>query len=291
MAKLRVTAPGATKMKKAGQKIVVVTAYDFPMAVLADAAEVDMILVGDSLGMVVLGYESTLPVTLEDMIRHTRAVRRGSGSAFVVVDMPFGSYEASVEQAVLNGIKLIKESGAHAVKLEGGRKMAPMVAALTEAGVPVMGHLGLTPQSTGIFGGYVIQGKTAEAIAKMQQDALALEEAGAFAVVLECVPEAGAALISKALTIPTIGIGAGAGCDGQVLVCYDMLNINQGAKPRFVKEFADVGSLIKKAFKEYGDEVRKGTFPSPAQSYIMVPQEQAKLAKFKKGKQGKSGGE
>ena len=224
------------KMKNEGTKISMLTAYDYSTAKLVDEAGINSILVGDSLGMVMLGYEDTLSVTMEDMIHHTAAVARGAKNALVVGDMPFMSYEVSVEQAVINAGRLMKEGRANAVKLEGGVRVAEQIKAITKAGIPVCAHIGLTPQSVNAFGGFKVQGKTAEAAQQMVEDALAVQEAGAFAVVLECVPAKLAAIISEKLDIPTIGIGAGAGCDGQVLVYQDMLALFSDFKPKFVKQ-------------------------------------------------------
>ena len=250
------------KMKNEGTKISMLTAYDYSTAKLVDEAGINSILVGDSLGMVMLGYEDTLSVTMEDMIHHTAAVARGAKNALVVGDMPFMSYEVSVEQAVINAGRLMKEGRANAVKLEGGVRVAEQIKAITKAGIPVCAHIGLTPQSVNAFGGFKVQGKTAEAAQQMVEDALAVQEAGAFAVVLECVPAKLAAIISEKLDIPTIGIGAGAGCDGQVLVYQDMLALFSDFKPKFVKHFGNIGPQMTAAFKAYDEEVKAGTFPS-----------------------------
>lgn len=249
------------KMKNEGTKISMLTAYDYSTAKLVDEAGINSILVGDSLGMVMLGYEDTLSVTMEDMIHHTAAVARGAKNALVVGDMPFMSYEVSVEQAVINAGRLMKEGRANAVKLEGGVRVAEQIKAITKAGIPVCAHIGLTPQSVNAFGGFKVQGKTAEAAQQMVEDALAVQEAGAFAVVLECVPAKLAAIISEKLDIPTIGIGAGAGCDGQVLVYQDMLALFSDFKPKFVKHFGNIGPQMTAAFKAYDEEVKAGTFP------------------------------
>lgn len=250
------------KMKAAGEKIVMITAYDFGAATLAERAGVDIILVGDSLGNVVLGYDSTLPVTMEDMIHHTKPVVKGAAATTVITDMPFGSFEVSAEQAVTNAVRIIKETNCDGVKIEGGAERAHLIRAISDAGVPVCAHIGLTPQFVMQFGGFKIQGKTAAAAKKLIADALAVEKAGARMVVLECVPAEIAAIISQKLTIPTIGIGAGAGCDGQVLVWYDLVNIYDGFKPKFVKRFAEAGKLIQDAFAEYAEAVRSGDFPA-----------------------------
>ena len=243
------------------------TAYDYSTAKLIDEAGINMILVGDSLGMVVLGYEDTLSVTMEDMIHHTAAVARGAKNTFVVADMPFMSYQTSVYDAVVNAGRLMKEGRAQAVKLEGGKEVAEHIRAITNASIPVVSHLGLTPQSLNAFGGFKVQGKSEEAAKKLLEDALAVEEAGAVAVVLECVPAKLAELISKKLRIPTIGIGAGAGCDGQVLVYQDMLAMFSDFKPKFVKHFAQIGEQMKAAFAAYSEEVKNGTFPAAEHTF------------------------
>ena len=255
------------KMKNEGTKISMLTAYDYSTAKLVDEAGINSILVGDSLGMVMLGYEDTLSVTMEDMIHHGAAVARGAKNALVVVDMPFMSYQTSVYDAVVNAGRLMKEGRANAVKLEGGVSVCPQIKAITDAGIPVMAHLGLTPQSINAFGGFKVQGKTAEAAQQMIDDALAVQEAGAFAVVLECVPAKLAAIISEKLDIPTIGIGAGAGCDGQVLVYQDMLALFSDFKPKFVKHFGTIGPQMTAAFKTYDEEVKAGTFPSEEHTF------------------------
>lgn len=255
------------KMKEEGQKISMLTAYDYSTAKVVDNAGVNSILVGDSLGMVMLGYEDTIPVTVEDMIHHGRAVTRGAQNALVVIDMPFMSYEVSVEQAVQNAGRIMKETQANAVKLEGGSRVAPQIKAITKAGIPVCAHIGMTPQSVNSYGGFKVQGKSSEAAQAVIDDALAVQEAGAFAVVIECVPAKLAALISEKLTIPTIGIGAGAGCDGQVLVYQDMLALFSDFKPKFVKHFAQLGDAMTEAFKTYDEEVKAGTFPAEEHTF------------------------
>ena len=250
------------KKKSEGKKITVLTAYDYTMAKLFNDSGVDVILVGDSLGNVIMGYEDTLPVTMDDMVRHCSAVARAADQAMVVVDMPFMSYQVSVEEALRNAGRLMQEGRANAVKLEGGTRVCPQIRALVDAGIPVMAHLGLTPQSINAFGGYRIQGKTQDQAAKMLSEALAVQEAGAFSLVLECVPMQLASLITQKLDIPTIGIGSGSGCDGQVLVAQDMLGMTQGSSPKFVKCFAHVGEIIKKAASDYIQEVENGTYPA-----------------------------
>ncbi len=256
------TVATARQQKKDGDKITMLTAYDYSTAKLMDEAGINMLLVGDSLGMVMLGYEDTLSVTMEDMIHHTAAVARGAKNALVVGDMPFMSYQASVYDAVVNAGRLMKEGRCNAVKLEGGAAVCPQIKAITEASIPVMAHIGLTPQSVNAFGGFKVQGKSEEAARRILDEAKAVEEAGAFAVVLECVPAKLAELITKTVNIPTIGIGAGAGCDGQVLVYQDMLALFSDFKPKFVKHFADVGSVMREGFKAYIEEVKAGTFPA-----------------------------
>jgi len=263
----RITTTHLMKMKKKAEKIVMITAYDYPAAGLVDEAGVDAILVGDSLGMVVLGYETTIPVTLDDMIHHTQAVVRGAKRALVAADMPFLTYQTGSADALRNAGRLLQEGGAAAVKLEGGTEVCPQVRALAEAGIPVIGHLGLTPQSIHVFGGYKLQGREPDAARRILADAKALEQAGAFCVVLECIPEDLAARITTSLSIPTIGIGAGVHCDGQVLVLHDMLGIAGKIRPRFVKQYAHLGEAIRKAVEQYGEEVRQSKFPMPEHSF------------------------
>ena len=253
--------------KEKGEKLTMLTAYDYSTAKLMDEAGINGILVGDSLGNVILGYEDTISVTMEDMIHHGAAVARGTKDTMVVVDMPFMSYQTSVYDAVMNAGRLMKEGRANAVKLEGGATVVEQIKAITAAGIPVMGHLGLTPQSINAFGGNKVQGKSEEAAKKLIEDALAVQEAGAFAVVLECIPAKLASIITKKLTIPTIGIGAGAGCDGQILVYQDMLGMFSDYVPKFVKRFADVGSVMKEAFQAYGDEVRAGSYTAQEHTF------------------------
>lgn len=265
------------KKQKAGEKLTMLTAYDYPLAQLIDEAGVDMILVGDSLGMVVLGYEDTLPVTMEDMIRHTQAVMRGAKHAFVVADLPFLSYEISVSEAVHSGGRLLKEGGAQAVKLEGGSSVIPAIEKMVDSGIPVMGHLGLTPQHVNQLGGFAIQGREVAAAKRIIEDAEKIQEAGAFALVLEGVPWQLAKLITERLTIPTIGIGAGAYCDGQVLVTYDLLGLFQRFTPKFVKQYANLAQVITDAVTNYRDDVTAGAFPAPEHSFKMSEEELAKL--------------
>ncbi len=255
------------KQKETGNKITMLTAYDYSMAKLINDAGIEMILVGDSLGMVMLGYEDTLPVTMEDMLHHTRAVARGAQETFVVADMPFMSYQVSIEQAVKNAGRLVQEGHAKAVKLEGGAAVCGQISAIVRASIPVVAHIGLTPQSIHALGGYKVQGKSQEAARQLLEDAKAVEAAGAFMVVLECVPAKLAKLISKTLHIPTIGIGAGNGCDGQVLVYQDMLHMFSDFKPKFVKHFANIGDAMKQAFQEYSCQVKDGSFPKEEHTY------------------------
>ena len=253
--------------KKQGKKLTMLTAYDYSTAKLFDEAGVDSMLVGDSLGMTMLGYDSTLPVTMEDMIHHTKAVVRGAKNALVVGDMPYMSYHLSVQQAVENAGRFIKEAGAQAVKLEGGAAFCPEIEAMTRASIPVVGHLGLTPQSINAFGGFKVQGKSEEGAKKLIEEAKAVEEAGAFAIVLECVPAKLAEIISESINIPTIGIGAGSGCDGQILVYQDMLGMVSDFTPKFVKQFAKVGDVMKEAFAAYIEETKQGSFPAPEHTF------------------------
>lgn len=263
----RITTTHITKMKRKAEKIVMITAYDYPTASLVDEAGVDIILVGDSLGMVVLGYETTIPVKLDDIIHHTKAVVRGSKRALVAADMPFLTYQTGPADALRNAGRLLQEAHATAVKLEGGEEVCPQVRALVEAGIPVIGHLGLTPQHIHVFGGYKLQGREPDAARKILADAKALEMAGAFCIVLECIPEDLAARITGSISIPTIGIGAGVHCDGQVLVLHDMLGIAGKVRPRFVKQYARLGEAIRKAVEQYSEEVRQEKFPTPEHSF------------------------
>lgn len=257
------------EQKAKGEKISMLTAYDYSTAKLMDEAGINGILVGDSLGMVMLGYEDTLPVTMEDMIHHTAAVCRGAKNTLVVGDMPFMSYQVSVEEAVYNAGRLMKEGRCQAVKLEGSASVCPQIRAITNASIPVMAHIGLTPQSINAFGGFKVQGKSEEAAKKLLEDAKAVEEAGAFAVVLECVPAKLAELISKSISIPTIGIGAGAGCDGQILVYQDMLGLFSDFTPKFVKKYANVGEMMTQAFRDYIADVQEGSFPAPEHTFAI----------------------
>ncbi len=268
------------EMKKKGEKISMLTAYDYSMAKLVDSSGVNSILVGDSLGNVILGYENSVRVTMEDMIHHTRAVSRGVKNALLIADMPFMSYQTSVYDAVVNAGRLIQEGCANAVKLEGGVDVQKHIEAIVKASVPVCAHIGLTPQSTNVFGGFKVQGKTLETAKKILADAKAVEDAGAFAVVLEGIPAPIAEMITNSISIPTIGIGAGTGCDGQVLVVNDMLGMFSDFVPKFVKQFADVGSIMTDAFKRYDEEVKNGSFPDDAHSYKMDENVLAELKKL-----------
>jgi 3-methyl-2-oxobutanoate hydroxymethyltransferase len=260
---------GISSHHSSAAKITCLTAYDYPTARLLDEAGVDVLLVGDSLAMVVLGYETTLPVTLEEMLHHTRAVRRGTRHALLVADMPFGSYHDDPMAAVRNAVRLVKEGGAEAVKIEGGERRMELIARVVEAEIPVMGHIGLTPQSVNAFGGFRVQGKTEEAGGQLLRDARAVEAAGAFAIVLESIPRELAARITAELRIPTIGIGAGPDCDGQILVINDLLGLSFGHKPKFARHYADVGGIISRAAAEYCRDVQQGRFPSDEESYHM----------------------
>ncbi len=265
------------KQKKENDKITMLTCYDYSMAKLMDQAGIEMLLIGDSLGQVILGYEDTLPVTMEDMIHHTRAVSRGAKEAFVLADMPFMSYQTSVYDAVSNAGRLMKEGHANGVKLEGGAGVCEQIKAIVAASIPVCAHIGLTPQSVNAFGGFKVQGKSEAAARKLLSDAKAVEEAGAFMVVLECVPAKLAEMIAKELTIPSIGIGAGAGCDGQVLVYQDMLTMFSDFKPKFVKQFANAGDLMKQAFADYTREVKEGIFPAAEHTFAISDEVLEKL--------------
>lgn len=263
----RVTTLELVKMKRDGRKIVMITAYDALFGALVDQAGVDVVLVGDSVAPVLAGEETTLPATVDQMIYHGRIVRRGVKHALVVVDLPFLSYQVSIPDAIANAGRILKETGAAAVKLEGGATWAPTVAALINAGIPVMGHLGFTPQSVHQLGGFKIQGKQPDAAVRLVDDAKALEQAGAFSIVLELMPGTVAAAVTKAVSIPTIGIGAGPECDGQVLVLHDMLGLNEGFTPKFLKRYAEMGQGVRDAVTRFGDEVRAGAYPGPEHTH------------------------
>ncbi|MHA1770679.1 MAG: 3-methyl-2-oxobutanoate hydroxymethyltransferase [Candidatus Thorarchaeota archaeon] len=273
----RVTTYKIRTMKKKGKKIVMLTAYDAPTAQILSESGVDIILVGDSVGNSLLGYESTIPVTLDDVIHHCAAVRRGNPRSLVVGDMPFMTYKVSVEQALENCARMLQEGGAEAVKLEGGGPVVETVRAVVDAGIPVMGHIGLTPQSVFEFGGYRVQGRTAEATRKLVEDAKRLEEAGVFSLVIELVPSETAKMITESVDIPTIGIGAGPYCDGQVLVLWDLLGLFEDFKPKFVKQYANIRRIITDAVAAYTDDVRSGKFPDKEHSFEMSEEESGRL--------------
>lgn len=273
----KLTLPDIVRMKSEGRKITMMTAYDVAFARLVDAAGLDMILVGDSLGMVMLGYPTTVPVTMDDMIRHAAAVSRGAKSAVLVGDMPFGSYQAGREDALRAAARFLKEAGMDAVKLEGGHEIVETVRALVENGIAVMGHVGLTPQRVAQFGGFKVQAKSAESARRLIDDCISLEQAGCFSIVIESVPAPVAALATRRLGIPTIGIGAGPDCDGQVLVLHDALGLFGDFKPKFAKRYADLGTLAVEALREFDREVRSGAFPDAEHSFTMKSEEQAEL--------------
>jgi len=275
----KVTTLALRQKKERGEPISMLTAYDYPTALIMDQAGMDSILVGDSLGMVVLGYENTLPVTMEDMLHHCRAVARGAKAALLIGDMPFMSYQASVEEAVRNAGRFLQNGGMDAVKLEGGHERVEAVKAIVAAGIPVLGHLGLTPQSVNQLGGFRAQGKTAATAKRLLEDAFLLEEAGCFGIVLESVPARLAELISHKISIPTIGIGAGVGCDGQVLVTHDLLGLFERFTPKFVKQYADLHEQMRNAFTEYMADVQAKSFPGPEHSVEMKDEEWEELLK------------
>jgi 3-methyl-2-oxobutanoate hydroxymethyltransferase len=273
----RITTTDIRDMKRRSEKIVMMTAYDYPSARLVEDAGAEMILVGDTLGMVVLGYDSTVPVTMDDMIHHTKAVVRGSKRALVVGDMPFGSYQTGWQDAMKNATRFMQKAGCGAVKLEGGKRSAEIVSKLTEAGIPVVGHIGLTPQSVNQFGGWKVQGKTPAAAVQLMHDAQALEQAGAFAVVLELVPAPLSELLTQQLSVPTIGIGAGVHCDGQVQVFHDMLGLFEAFTPKHAKRYAEAGEIIREALARYTADVKAGAFPDTKHSFKMDPAALAEL--------------
>lgn len=275
--KSRTSIPELREMKERGERISMLTAYDYPTARLLDASGVDVLLVGDTLGMVVLGYDSTVYVTLEEMIHHVRAVARGARRSLVIGDLPFGSYNEGSAQAIRSATRLIKEGGCAAVKLEGGVEMAPAVRAVAEVGIPVVGHVGLTPQTSTKVGGFRVQARTAEDAFALVESGRALEKAGAFMIVIEAVPAPVGALLSRSLTVPVIGIGAGAGCDGQVLVTPDMLGLQTTLTPRYLKRYAHLAVTVEDAVHSYLAEVKAGSFPDAEHSYPMDPEEEAKL--------------
>jgi len=273
----RVTTATFRQKKAGGEKIAMITAYDFSTALMVDAAGIDSILVGDSLGMVMLGYDSTVPVTMAEMLHHTRAVSRGARRALVVADMPFLSYQINPDEALRNAGRFLQEAGAAAVKLEGGREFAPTIGRLVASGIPVMGHLGLTPQSINQFGGYGLQAGEAASASALVEDAMALVEAGVFAIVLEKIPREVAAAVTARVPVPAIGIGSGEGCDGQVLVLHDMLGMYDAFRPKFVKQYARLGEVIREAVGRYVEEVRRGDFPGLEHAW---PMDQAERAAF-----------
>ena len=266
---MKTTVSTLKKQKENKEKITMLTCYDYSMAKLMDEAGIEILLIGDSLGNTMLGYDTTLPVTMEDMIAHTAAVSRGAKNAFVLADMPFMSYQTSVYDAVVNAGRLMKEGHAHGVKLEGGARVCPQIEAIVAADIPVCAHIGLTPQSINAFGGFKVQGKSEEAARQLVEDAKKVEAAGAAMLVMECVPAKLAEIITNTISIPTIGIGAGAGCDGQVLVNQDMLGMFHDFTPKFVKQFANVGEIMMQAFKDYSAEVKAGTFPAQEHTYAI----------------------
>jgi len=273
----KVTIAALQKKKESGQKITMMTAYDYPTASLVDQAGIDTILVGDSLGMVMLGYDSTVPVTMDEMIHHCKAVTRGAKSSFVIGDMPFMSYQTSIPDAIYNAGRFIKEAACDSVKLEGGTEMAPVVKAIVDMGIPVCGHIGLTPQTATKLSGFKVQGKDAESAKELLQSARDLEEAGAFIIVMECIPDMLATRITKELSIPTIGIGAGKDCDGQVLVYHDLVGLFERFTPKFVKQYVNLSPQIRDALVQFKKEVEKGTFPGPEHSFAMKAEEADKI--------------
>ncbi len=273
----KVTVPTILEKKSLGERITCLTAYDYPTARLVDEAGMDMILVGDSLAMVVLGYENTLPVTVEEMLHHTRAVRRGVKRALVIADMPYGSFHLDAASAVASAVRFLKEGGAEAVKVEGGEKRLELITRMVEAEIPVMGHIGLTPQSVHVLGGFKVQGKSMDAAEQLMRDARAVEAAGAFSIVLESIPRELAALITRELKIPTIGIGAGPECDGQVLVFHDLVGLSFSVQPKFARRYANLAEEIRKAIKSFKQDTLTGAFPSDAESYHLPTETRERL--------------
>ena len=284
MERKKITIPDLMERKRQNRKITMLTAYDAAMAFFIDQAGIDTVLVGDSLGMVVLGYDSTVPVTMEDMIHHCKAVRRGVRYAFLIGDMPFMSYNVSREEAIRNAGRFMKESGCEAVKLEGGLEVAETVRAIVDAGIPVVAHIGLTPQTASKLGGFRVQGKDAASAQRLLDSALALEDSGACAVVMECIPDKLAGVITRSLAIPTIGIGAGKDCDGQVLVTNDLLGLFEKFLPKFVKQYIQLHPLIREALAAYKEEVETGRFPGPEHSFKMEAKDLSRIRTKKKGK-------
>lgn len=279
MTQAKVTIPDVLYAKKEGRKLVVATAYDYPFGLMADQAGVDMVLVGDSLGMVVMGLDGTIPVTMEHMIHHSKAVARGCKRALLLADMPFMSYNTSIRDAIINAGRFLKEGDCEGVKLEGGLDFVPTVEAIVKAGIPVQGHVGLTPQTAGSMGGFKLQGKDAKAAMKIIEDAKALEDAGVFSIVLEAVPAPLGKLVAESVQVPVIGIGAGAQVDGQVLVTHDLVGLFDKFVPKFVKQYAQIRTQIIDALNQYKDEVRSGAFPGPEHSYSMPEETLAQLKK------------
>jgi 3-methyl-2-oxobutanoate hydroxymethyltransferase len=277
MDRKKITPVDIQRMKEEGKKITMLTAYDYPTALLEDRAGIDIILVGDSVGMTVLGYENTLPVTMDEMIHHTKAVSRGTKYALLVGDMPFMSFNTSEREAIINAGRFMKEGGADAVKLEGGASVKEIARAIVKAGIPVMGHIGLTPQTISMLGGFKVQGKDAQAAQKIIDDALSLEEVGVFSVILEAIPAPIAKMITERLKIPTIGIGAGVNCDGQVLVVHDLLGLFDRFTPKFAKRYVNLSELMLKAFQSYIEDVRKGDFPTDQHSFHIDEKELSKV--------------
>ncbi len=277
MERKKVTIAHLNKKMEDGAKITMMTAYDYPTASLVDQAGIDTILVGDSLGMVMLGYESTVPVTMDEMIHHCKAVCRGAKASFIIGDMPFMSYQVSIEKAVENAGRFIKEAACDSVKLEGGSEMSPVVKAVVDAGIPVCAHIGLTPQTATKLSGFKVQGKDAESARELVQSAKDLEEAGAFMIVMECIPDLVAARITEELNIPTIGIGAGKDCDGQVLVYHDLVGLFERFTPKFVKQYVNLAPQVKEALIQYKEEVESGAFPGPEHGFAMKAEEAEKI--------------
>jgi 3-methyl-2-oxobutanoate hydroxymethyltransferase len=277
MERKKMTIAELQRKKDSGERITMMTAYDYPTGRLVDEAEIDTILVGDSLGMVVLGYDSTVPVTMDEMIHHSKAVGRGASYGFIIGDMPFMSYQITVEEAIANAGRFIKEAGCDSVKLEGGSEMSSVVKAIVDAGIPVCAHIGLTPQTATKLSGFRVQGKDAESARRMIQSARDLEAAGAFMIVMECIPDLLATRITQELSIPTIGIGAGVGCDGQVLVYHDLVGLFERFTPKFVKQYLNLSPQIRDALKQYKAEVERGEFPGTEHSFAMNPDEAEKV--------------
>ncbi|MDQ7826857.1 MAG: 3-methyl-2-oxobutanoate hydroxymethyltransferase [Candidatus Eremiobacteraeota bacterium] len=277
MDRKKMTIPMLREMKEKGEKISFLTAYDYPFALLQDRAGIDMILVGDSLGMTVLGYKTTLPVTMDDMVRHAAAVSRAAKSAFLIGDMPYMSYQPSIEDAIRNAGRFMSECGMDAIKLEGGVTVVDTIKALVKAGIPVMGHIGMTPQYAAQFGGYKVRGKDAESANMLFEDAKAIEEAGAFAVLLECVPAKVTEKITKELSILTLSIGAGPSCDGQLLIMHDVIGLFEAFQPKFVRQYCNISPVVEEAFRKYKEEVKSGAFPAPEHFYHIKQDELAKV--------------